>query len=68
MAESKFLSRKFIVTIAVMILSVAAPILYQNLGVSETVTLTVLAMIGGVGTAYGVINYKDAKLDQGKEG
>lgn len=62
--SSKFLSRKFIVTLLVTGLAAVLPFVYQKAGVSENVMLTVLAIIGGVGVAYGVINTKDASLDK----
>ena len=57
--NAKYFSRKFIVTILVAIIGAIAPIVYTKLGVSEMVTMTVLAMVGGIGAAYGVINIKD---------
>ncbi len=61
---SKFLSRKFIVTLLVVGLGVASPIAYQKAGIGEGIILAVLALLSGVGVAYGVINMKDAKLDK----
>lgn len=57
--QSRFLSRKFLVTILVSMLTAILPIAYQKTGVSETIMLAVLAIIGGVGVAYGVVNIKD---------
>lgn len=63
---SKYLSRKFIVTIFVSIASVAVPILFKNQEVSDTVSIMVLGIIGGIGTAYGIINLKESKIDKGQ--
>ena len=61
---SKYLSRKFLLTIMVLILAYCAPIAYKSAGVSDTVALAVLAIMGGVGAAYGFIQGKlDAKKD-----
>lgn len=59
--DSKFLSRKFILTVIVLMLVAIAPICYKQNGVSDTIVLTVLLIFAAVGTAYGFINLKDAK-------
>lgn len=59
MGSSKFFSRKFIVTLLVITLGPVLPIAYKHLEISETVMLAVLALVSGVGIAYGVINTKD---------
>lgn len=58
----KFMSRKFILTIGVVSLAGYMPKVYKEVGVSDTVTLAVLALLGGVGMAYGFINVKDAQI------
>jgi hypothetical protein len=55
---NKFLSRKFLLTIWISALSVAAPILFKKAEVSDVVILSVLGILGGVGVAYGFINMK----------
>lgn len=62
--KSKFLSRKFIVTLLVVGLGAGLPLAYQKAGVGEGVILAVLALLTGVGIAYGVINTKDAMRDK----
>ena len=62
--NSKYFSRKFLVTIMVMLGAVVSPFLYSKAGVTDTVTLAVLAILGGVGVAYGVVNVKDAGLNK----
>lgn len=59
----KFLSRKFVVTILVMLLGVFVPVIYQKSGVSESLMLAVIALLSGVGVAYGVVNLKESKID-----
>jgi hypothetical protein len=61
---NRYFSRKFVLTIVVMLLSVGAPLLYKTNGVSDSITLSVIALLGGIGVAYGFINVKDAKLDK----
>lgn len=61
--NKKYFSRKFIITILVAVIGFIAPIVYAKLGVDETVTLAVLALVGGMGAAYGVINIKEKKTD-----
>lgn len=55
---SKFLSRKFIVTILILFLSFGTVIAFHKNGISETLILTVLGIYGAVGAAYGVVNVK----------
>lgn len=64
--NSKFFSRKFIVTLLVTMLASMLPVVYTKAGVGEGVMLAVLGILGGVGVAYGVINMKDAALDKKK--
>jgi hypothetical protein len=54
----KFLSRKFILTILISLLSVAAPILFKKNEVSDTVILSVLGILTAIGAGYGILNYK----------
>ena len=64
----KFLSRKFIISILIVVISFICPIVYQAMHVSDQVTMLVLGIIGGVGVAYGVINVKDAQVNPPKVG
>lgn len=59
--DSKFLSRKFILTLVVLLMVGGLPMIYKANEVSETVTMTVLILLGSVGAAYGFMNVKDAK-------
>lgn len=61
MEDSKFLSRKFILTIIVIILVGVLPIVYKTNGVGDSICMTVLGLLGAVGVAYGFINLKEAK-------
>jgi len=54
----KYGSRKFILTITIMALSALLPLAYKYVGVGDAVTMTVLGILAGVGTAYGFINLK----------
>lgn len=56
-----YFSRKFLLTVVVLIMAYFIPIKYKENGVSETVTMTVLVLLASVGAAYGFINVKDAK-------
>jgi hypothetical protein len=58
---NKFMSRKFIVTIMVMVAASVLPSAYHGAGVSDTVVLAVLGIIAGIGASYGVLNVKDAQ-------
>lgn len=60
----KFLSRKFILTIGVLMAAVMYPKVYKEAGVSDSVTLAVLALLCGVGVSYGFINVKDSKKQE----
>lgn len=58
---SKIWSRKFILTILISGFTSLAPIIYKHFGVSDTVSLAALSILGGVAVGYGLINVKDAK-------
>lgn len=59
----KIMSRKFIITLLIMVGSVAVPLLYKKAGISDLVVMTVLAIIGGVGVAYKAVNLAEHKAD-----
>lgn len=61
--RQKLTSRKFWLTQQTVCLSVLVPLLFKYVGLSETVTLTVLGTVGAVGSLYGVINTVDKKLN-----
>lgn len=63
----KYLSRKFLLTVLVIFCSVYFPKIYKEAGVSDSIALAVLALLGGVGVAYGFVNVKDASLEKKKE-
>lgn len=63
---SKYLSRKFIVTLLIMILAPLIPYIYKVNGVSDSISMAVLALIGGVGAAYGVLNVAQDKVEKNK--
>lgn len=57
----RFLSRKFILSVLILITAAIVPVVYKTMAVSDSVTMLVLGVIAGVGAAYGVINMQDAK-------
>ena len=59
--ENKLSSRKFWISQQIIGLCVVVPVVFQKLGVGESVTLMVLGVIGGAGAAYGVVNVLDKK-------
>jgi hypothetical protein len=67
MEDSKFLSRKFILTILVLILVPILPIGYKELAVSDAITMAVLGIIASVCAAYGILNLKDAQNEIAKK-
>jgi len=54
----KYGSRKFILTIVIIVLSSIIPLGYKYMNVGDAVTMTVLGIMAGVGTAYGFVNIK----------
>lgn len=61
---SQFFSKKLCLTLLVLALGVLAPLVYKNNSVTDTITLTVLALIAAVGTSYGIVQ---GKIDLEKE-
>lgn len=59
----KYLSRKFLITLLLMILSSVLPLVYHKDGVSDTVTLTVLGLMTSIGVAYKIANVAESKKD-----
>lgn len=60
----KIISRKFIVTLLVMLVTVIVPIIYKKSEISDSIIMTVLAIVGGIGVAYGVVNVFDRKIEK----
>lgn len=58
----KYFSRKFIVTLMVGASTVSLPVLYKQIGVSDSITMAVLAILAAVATGYGIISNKAAKI------
>ena len=58
----KYLSRKFIITILILLFSSAIPVVYKGAGVSDMVVMAVLTILGAIGSAYHVANVKDAAI------
>ncbi len=56
-------SRKFWVIQEIMILSIVSPIVMHKYGMSESIILTVLGILGGVGAVYGTLNVIDRKIN-----
>lgn len=63
----KFLSRKFIVTLLILLLAFVTVPFYSKMGISETLILTVLGIFGAVGAAYGVMNVRGKALGEDDE-
>lgn len=63
----KFKSRKFILTMIIIVLTAILPALYKYLQVGEAVTMTVLGILAGVGAAYGFINVKAKSIGEKDE-
>lgn len=56
-----FMSRKWLVTVAVLIMGYHVPIAFKKAEISEMVTMMVLGIIVAAGVAYGALNVKDSK-------
>jgi len=56
-----YASRKWIVTIAIMVMAYQMPIAFKNAGISDAIILGGMALLAGVGVAYGIVNVKDSK-------
>ena len=54
-----FVSRKFILSAVVMVSTYMLPVSLHNHGLSDAVVLAALAIVGGIGAVYGVVNIKD---------
>jgi len=63
----KYFSRKFVLTVFVLLLAVIAPVVYKDKGVSDMVLLAVLGILSGVGVAYGFLNVREAKINSDKK-
>lgn len=50
----------------VMVIATAAPMLYKTNGVSDAVTMLVLGILAGIGSAYHFVNVKEAAIDANK--
>lgn len=61
---SKYFSRKFVLTVFISLLAVVVPVVYKDKGVSDTVLITVLGILSGVGVAYGFLNIKSKSLGE----
>ena len=67
MVNRKYFSRKFILSIIVVVLAATIPVWFRVNEVQDMVTLSVIALFTGMGVAYGFINVKDAKLEKEKQ-
>ena len=56
-----FVSRKWIVTVAVLGMAYQLPLAFKKAEVNDMVTMMVLGIIVAAGVAYGVLNVKDSK-------
>lgn len=58
---SKFISRKFVMSLVVIGLSTIVPIAYKLFGIDDATTMVVLGLYGSVGAVYGVVNTLNKK-------
>lgn len=65
--RNKFKSRKFWLAQQIVYLSIGVPILFNSLGISESITLMSLGVLSGAGTLYGVVSSLDKKWNGTKE-
>jgi len=59
--ESKFKSRKFLISQEIIVLGIALPLLFHYVGIVGDVTLMALGVVSGAGTLYGVVSTWDKK-------
>ena len=59
---AKFKSTKFIVTLMIVLLGVGTPVIFAQNQVPTEITMAVLALLSGVGIAYGILNVKAEAL------
>lgn len=59
----KYLSRKWILTLVVLAQASSVPVYFHKEGISDTVTLTVLALMTAIGVAYKIANVAESKKD-----
>lgn len=50
--KQKLTSRKFWLSIAVIIISVLLPIIYKGQNISDYITMMVIGIVGAIGSAY----------------
>jgi len=60
---TKWMSRKFIVTILQVLLMIILPLIYKYSQVGDEVTITVLLAIAGAGSLYTGLNVLQKKYD-----
>lgn len=58
---SGFMSRKWLVTVAVLGMAYQLPLAFKKAEVNDMVTMMVLGIIVAAGVGYGVLNVKDSK-------
>lgn len=61
--DPRFKSRKFLLSVLVMISAMVLPAVFHAIGIADAVTMTSLGMITSVGAAYGLINVHDRKVE-----
>lgn len=64
--DSPFTSRKFWISIAAVLISCGLPVLYKQLGISESVTLAVLGLVSAISLGYSGANLIDKKISSGQ--
>ncbi len=60
--DSPLTSRKLWISILATIISCGLPILYKQLGISESVTLAVLGLVSAISLGYSGANILDKKI------
>lgn len=63
---TKLKSRKFILTLIIAGGSSGLPVLYKNMGISDSVTMLVIGIVGGIGVSYGIVNVMDRQVEVSK--
>lgn len=63
MDESKWTSRKLLVSLLCLLLSVSLPVLYKKLDISDSITMAAEGIIASIMGVYGVLNVASKKYE-----
>lgn len=61
--QSKFVSRKYIMSLLAMVMVPALPVVYQQLKINDQITMTVIGFISATVLGYCGFNYASKKVD-----